>query len=329
MSNNISYCTFCLRECTTEKFSREHIIPSSIGGKIIIGNIICEDCNNYFGTKIDHKALKSIDVIELSKKFGVIDDSSRYISSAYDIKIKAEGHSLKGVMKKNEIKPLPQKISDDHLITPEEDILKTLLKIVERDSRLNHLNENERGKAVDKLLIEYSKLNFGEEVTCKIIGRTLKKGVSGDKIEYSAKESSDPLELLILKVVFEWLVIVAYQSFFNTPTLYNLLRNSLIKQELQKGVNLIRLEETQHSRPFHTVILQFEEYSTTAVVSLFSKITYQVFLPNMDLSFLSKYNEQYNTDSILGIQIEDHFQKNERMGSFIRANGDRISIPLR
>lgn len=329
MSKGLNYCTFCLNEYGSGNFSREHIIPSSIGGRIVIDNIICENCNNYFGTKIDHKALRTIEIIELSKKFDVIDDTSSYISSAYDIKITAEGHELKGVMKKGKISPLPQKISDDHLITPEEDTAKTLWKIVERDSRLNHLNQEQKREALDKLLIEYSKLNFGDEVICKTIGRTLKKGIYGDKIEYSAKETSDPLELLVAKVIFEWLVIVAYQSFFNSPTLYNLLRNSLIKQELQNGVNIIRLEETQRARPFHCVILQFEENSTTAIVSLFSKITYQAFLPKMDLSFLLKYHEQLKTDSIVGIQIEDHFQKNERRGSFLRVNGDRIPIPLR
>lgn len=312
-----------------KKFSREHIIPSSIGGRIVVDVIICGSCNNYFGTKIDNKVLRTIEVIELSESFNIIDDASSYISSAYDIKITAEGHDLKGVMKKGQIKPLPQKITDDHLITPEKDTAKTLSKIVERNPRLKHLSSKQKKEALEKLLIEYTNLNFGEEVNCKSIGITRKKGITGDKVEYNAKESLDPLKLLIAKVIFEWLVIITYDSFFNSTALYNLLRTSLVRLKLQKGISIIRIEETQKPRPFHCVILQFEKGSTTAIVSLFSKITYQAFLPKIDLSFLEYYEKHYKTDSIVGIQIEDHFQKKERRACFLRENGERVPIAIR
>ena len=40
-------CIFCNDEINEKNFSREHIIPESLGGKFVIDNV-CKECNNGF-----------------------------------------------------------------------------------------------------------------------------------------------------------------------------------------------------------------------------------------------------------------------------------------
>jgi hypothetical protein len=55
-------CIFCLK--TDAKFTKvEHIIPESLGGEEVLPRgFVCDDCNQYFGTKVEKDAL-SIPII--------------------------------------------------------------------------------------------------------------------------------------------------------------------------------------------------------------------------------------------------------------------------
>lgn len=46
-------CYVCQSEITRKNESEEHIIPNSIGGKITSKKLLCQNCNNSFGTKYE------------------------------------------------------------------------------------------------------------------------------------------------------------------------------------------------------------------------------------------------------------------------------------
>ncbi len=58
-------CIFCGQPLTRRNRSEEHIIPENIGGKLTSRNIICSNCNNNFGRKIDNFLLETYRPIDL------------------------------------------------------------------------------------------------------------------------------------------------------------------------------------------------------------------------------------------------------------------------
>jgi hypothetical protein len=91
-------CIFC---GSNGKLSREHIIPESIGGSVILNNV-CIDCNSRFGSEIDSELTKNYHIYnsykELAKKFALDFEFSfkdAYFETPDGIKIKAAKKSSK------------------------------------------------------------------------------------------------------------------------------------------------------------------------------------------------------------------------------------------
>ena len=55
----MKHCIFC--GSTANRFeTKEHIVPESLGGKEILPEgLVCDKCNNYFGSVFEKKALDS------------------------------------------------------------------------------------------------------------------------------------------------------------------------------------------------------------------------------------------------------------------------------
>ncbi|MBX4959526.1 HNH endonuclease [Rhizobium lentis] len=66
------WCVFCERN-TSQSRSVEHIIPESLGNKehILERGIICDNCNNYFASKIEGPVLSSIHFQNLRSRQGI------------------------------------------------------------------------------------------------------------------------------------------------------------------------------------------------------------------------------------------------------------------
>lgn len=317
------YCVLCLNEISQDDFSREHIIPSSIGGQIFSDEILCKKCNNDIGSAIDSKVFKHREIIELAEQFELIQDSSKYYGSAFNINIEAEGHELRGYIKKGIVYPTPQKVTEDHFIVPDEITKDTLGKLVNRDKRYNHLSEKEKTQAINNLLQRYVETDSGSIIESKELGIHLKKGLMGDKVTFVSKETSDPLVPVFIKIFYEWLSIIAYGSFFNSGRLFSGLRKYLATGNLENGLSVFRLNEYREAKTLHCVIIEFDTDSTTCLISLFSKVTYQIIAPPIDLGFIESHKKNYNLDSFCGVHIEDNFGTGHKGIWIIDEKGNR------
>ena len=245
---------------------------------------------------------KHRDIIELAKQFGLIQETSKYYGSAFNIKIEAEGHELKGYIKKGVVYPTPQKVTDDHFIVPDEITKDTLSK--------------------------YLKAETGDIVQSKELGINLKKGLMGDKVNFESKETTDPLISLLIKVFYEWLCIIGYGSFFNSDRLFLGLRKYLGTGVLENDISVFRLNEYREVKPFHCVIIEFDTNSTTCLISLFSNVTYQIIAPPIDLGFIESHIKTYNVESFCGVHIEDNFDTGNKGIWIIDEQGSRKRVQV-
>jgi len=53
-------CYRCQKPLEQNQLSREHLIPEALGGKVTSKWLICDPCNNHFGTTIDAELIKQI-----------------------------------------------------------------------------------------------------------------------------------------------------------------------------------------------------------------------------------------------------------------------------
>ncbi len=72
-------CIFCFRNSPEVTFNEEHLIPDSIGGKLILCDYVCTECNKKFGAEFDHQILKNPDIFRAIEKLELRHDRTRII----------------------------------------------------------------------------------------------------------------------------------------------------------------------------------------------------------------------------------------------------------
>ena len=63
-------CAICGKEITKENDSEEHVIPQSVGGKLVITGFLCAGCNSKAGEKCDAALAKQLNPLSLF--FGIV-----------------------------------------------------------------------------------------------------------------------------------------------------------------------------------------------------------------------------------------------------------------
>ncbi|MCX2201371.1 HNH endonuclease [Pantoea agglomerans] len=61
----MSKCIVCSNDITIENDSNEHVIPNSIGGKLVIRGFLCRTCNSKAGDKWDLELSKQLNLFSL------------------------------------------------------------------------------------------------------------------------------------------------------------------------------------------------------------------------------------------------------------------------
>ena len=82
-------CIFCFRSEPEVTFSREHVIPDCLGGKLILLEYVCARCNGDFGGVFDHEILKNPNIIAALGKLKVPHDRAQLINKNYRLTFRA------------------------------------------------------------------------------------------------------------------------------------------------------------------------------------------------------------------------------------------------
>jgi transposase-like protein len=56
----MTFCALCHVELSEANYTREHIIPNAIGGRLKIADFICQSCNSTFGYLWDAELAKQL-----------------------------------------------------------------------------------------------------------------------------------------------------------------------------------------------------------------------------------------------------------------------------
>lgn len=295
-------CIFCA-EC--KKGSREHVVPKSLGGNLVI-NYVCQDCNSVLGRVADSEFETNSYVAAAYKKIGWQDKLTDLMEKAeiratdmnclINMKLKIKG--------KNEFQITPQELEDGSLIVGEEDSVAVISKMIDRRKEEyleKGLSEQEIEDNKEALLDAYDKADPNTELDYPQLGLRLIKHSSEleEKVQYSKKI---PLRG-ISKIAYELLFFVAGHKCLDRR--YEAYRKySLGGERIPLIYQLFRSDREITFSPVHQLYLMEKGASLIAGIRLFRGYAWEAdFGPN-DLDVFGVYGKAFSCEKATGVGIE-------------------------
>lgn len=305
-SKHSKACIFCLRTDLKTAFSEEHIIPESIGGRLVLDQV-CTYCNNVLGHDVDPEILKIPDVLKALEHLDIPHDREGIIRSYYNI----EGETPNGTRKvratKEGFEPLPQRMPDGSILTPDSRVIDDLRKRVERDERLVQagLTKEEIEAEISALISAYEKCKPGDEVDWPALGLKLKRHQEKPIIRIQSK-TRPQIRRFLSKVCYEFLFFMGGRNLFLNPQVYQPLYNT-IQGNNREGFPFLTPIDAPDSeyKPVHVIEVLTKRGLTDVYFIFFGRIAYLITLPLLRFNFFESIGQHYNISHMIGI----HFQQ--------------------
>lgn len=304
-------CIFCFRTIPEVEFSKEHVIPDSLGGQLILRDWVCSDCNSRFGAEFDHEILKNPEIVSALEKCGLRYDTAQLINKNYKILGFADGIEVKGIATKNGFEFPPQKLSDESIILPDKQYKEPLRKMINRDQRLYDagLTKEEIENLTEQLIEGYEAAAVGEEISASMLGITLVKRSDAFKIKFEAKSSGD-VSRLVAKIGYEFGFLTCYREFLGSECVAKPLRSFIVNGEKQPEFHVVRIyADFSDCKPVHFIRFQASDHETTFVVGFFGGIRYELIAPAFEYNVLDKVAKQFDCPNIVGIEYQQDLKK--------------------
>src|SRR5262249_21646459 len=142
--------------------SKEHLIPDSLGGQLILNDWVCSECNRRFGAEFDHEILKNPEIVAALEKLKLSHNRAQLINQNFRIRGFAGEIEVKGRATRDGFEFPPQSLPDESVIYPETEYKEPLLKSILRDQRL-YVRDHRvatRGRHRSWCLVSFAPLAF-------------------------------------------------------------------------------------------------------------------------------------------------------------------------
>ena len=303
-------CIFCFRDSSEVTFSEEHLIPNSLGGSLILLNLVCNECNSKFGSEFDHVILKNPEVIDALDKLELPYDKVKLIKGNYSIHGLSENIELKGRITKNGFSFPSQSLPDGSIIHPETEYEEPLLKSILRDQRLYQAGlTDDRIMEEYKTLIEaYGKASVGDKVSCPLLGVTLVKRSDTFRIKLTPKSGCD-VSRLIAKIAYEFGFLIAGRDFLLNQHVVEPLRKFIRTGKNKYNFPVIRISTDRPVyTPAHFISFQIDNYVTKVTVGFFGCIAYALLASPLEKGVLRQIIERYKIPEIIGVEYQQNLE---------------------
>jgi hypothetical protein len=304
-------CIFCFRSEPEVTFSREHLIPDCLGGRLILHEYVCAECNSELGAEFDHEILKNPNIITALEKLKVPHDRAQLINRNFRVRGFAEGIEVKGRATGEGFEFPPQPLPNGSLVHPEAEYKEPLLKRTLRNQRLYvaGLTADQIREEFRKLTEAYDQAKVGDKVEWPTLGVTLMKRSDALKIKLEPKGSGDASHL-VAKIAYEFGFIVGYRDFLSSERVAQPLHRLIMTGEKQPGFHVFQLStDFSDFVPVHFISFQIYEYMTRVIVGFFGSIAYTLIAPPFQHKVLHQTGEHYNCHNLIGVEYQQDLQE--------------------
>ncbi len=320
-------CIFCFKNYPEVTFNKEHLIPDSLRGMLILNDYVCTACNSMFGSEFDHEILKNPEILSALEHLDLLTPCERekFMNHNYKVKLYSAEVELRARAAKEGFTLHPQLLPNGSMIYNENDFEEPLLKSLCRDQQLN-----KSGITLEQIKIEYSKLiktykqaSIGDKVESQSLGVVLVKRSDAFSTKLEPKSSGD-VSRLIAKIAYEFGFIIGYRDFLSSENVAKPLHNFIVSGQPQQGLHVYRdITESQYYNLSHYISFQCYDDHTRIVVVLFGRIAYTLIAPGFENKILNKVSEIYECPDVLGVEYQQDMEK-DSVGFWALLPGNKI-----
>ena len=253
-------CIVCLN---TGLLTEEHIIPSSIGGRLT-ANIICKNCNDRFGRLIEAK-LKDDPAIHLAIEHlhKRIPDIVKVISEGQFFLGQSDRGDVPGVIKKGVFQIRSKIQNDGSLIQPTHIVRKNIEKIIRK--------ETSQEITVLDALKRFDEAKEGVEVSITKRIRVKKWGVKGIRPALGKRTINDQV---LIKIAYEFIALNLGRNIYEPA--FDVHRGVLLANSISTDAYRIDYLRGPRYLPFHGVGLEQVSPYVIVQIRLFGLLAFRV-----------------------------------------------------
>ncbi len=299
-------CIFCFRTDLETVFSEEHIIPQSIGGRLVLDQV-CAKCNGDLGHEVDTEVLKLPEILQALETLSIPHNRQGILRSYYDVKAETDDGIRKVRATEHGFEPLPQQLPDGSILTPDHRVIEDLSKRVRRDERLKNagLTTEEIEEQLAALLAAYQKCKPGETVDWPALGYKLVRRQEKPTIQISSR-GRPQITRFLAKVAYEFLFFLGGREFLLNPQVSEPLFKAIQGTDTDIPVGTMRIDPpADEFSPVHVIELLTDRGLTEIYIVLFGHISYRVSTTRLSSQFLGLIEERLKIPNIIGV----HFQQ--------------------
>lgn len=318
-------CIFCLKTDLETTFSKEHIIPASIGGILYLEEV-CVDCNSQLGHEIDTEILKIPDILRAMDELSIPHNRQGIIRSLYKVEGWSEGNLRNVRISEDGFEELPTLQPDGSIITPDIRLESDLIKIVERDSRIKGtaMSADTMNYEIKQLLEAYKDAIPGEYVEWSSLGITLLRRPEKISIKITPKDEPN-IKPFLAKISYEFLYFMGGRELFLNPQ----VSENLIQAILGTGEDQIQtttlFSPSKDYVNIHSIdVLLFDDRTEVDTI-FFGNIAFRLIAPALSGKFKSMFVDRAGETQTVGLNFQQNLT-NEKRFQLIKNNGEYIPI---
>jgi len=303
-------CIFCDADGDKVQYSREHVIPDSIGGSLVIRDCVCKPCNDVLGSEVDPQIWSEPDTVNACTYLNIPCSHNNIIKNHY---------TVKGFLGRNEV-PVRPKVTAEGVkweCPPHkrDDGVMVYPANAFRDNLRQNLQKKEgySKENADKLFQSLETAGEGEVIHYSSQKQTFVKRSQSLTTHITPKQKPC-VDRLIAKIAYEFLFVVAGESFLAAKSLSEPLRNLSRYGQPQEGINVVRVKSDKSNyEPFHAITFYPIEASVMLYVTIFGHILYALTAGCCDaIPFLDPLRQLEGCSHMVGLDYEQKVLENSR-----------------
>lgn len=314
--NDLSFkdriCIFCQDRGRPLEFSREHVIPESIEGQLVICNSVCIECNSKLGSHVDVQIQREPSIIEALNTMGRHAQIERVLRHNFTTLMESPaGTKLIARCVEGTVAPIPQPHPFYSMIYPENEARRILNKKVDRAVRDGRLSSEEAAIENNRFAGWENTARPGDTFDTAL-GPSIKIHREPFRVVHKAKEKARTRKL-IAKMAYEFMFLLGGHSFLQ-DNVFSALRDCI--NEPSPHVSPVfceRIQATESALPtLHHSILFMRQKSgrPLVVVGFYGSVQYLLTISEpLPLGFFDALSKMTRCAQIEGVKyvysIED------------------------
>lgn len=299
-------CIFCFRTELETDFSVEHIIPESIGGRLVLDQV-CKECNGRLGHQVDTEILKLPEILQALEALSIPHNRQGIMRTFYEVQAETPDGLRKVRATDTGFEPLPQQLPDGSLLTPDDRAIEDLRKRIQRDERLKSagLTSKEIEKQLVDLIAAYEKCKPGESIDWPALGVKLVRRQEKPTIRIRSRDKPQ-ITRFLAKVAYEFLFMVGGRDLLLNDQVSEPLFHAIQGANEDNPAYFMRFDPPREEyKPIHMIDLLTERGLTEVYTLFFGRIGYRVTALALKPEFLGSVEKHFGIAKIIGI----HFQQ--------------------